>query len=89
MEQNQSEEILAVDREDLLAVLSLRFGAVPQEVKQEIDTIDTSDKLERLILAAANVPSWEIFLDEFTHGKDAFKITGEIYNPLSKDSTGR
>jgi len=80
----QNEAMLVADREDLIAVLRMRFGDVPPEMIQEIYQIDLLDELQRLILAAANVPSWEVFLKEFANREGAFRIAGDLYNPLER-----
>ncbi|HEX7057175.1 MAG TPA: hypothetical protein VF260_08280 [Bacilli bacterium] len=80
---------MAIDREDLLAILEMRFGEVPEDVQNEIRAIQKLDALERLILVAANVPRWEVFLSELREGKDQFKIVGEMYNPLSTNDGKR
>lgn len=70
------------DREDLLALLQMRFGEVPPSVIQNIYDLNDLDTLERLILVAANAPSFKIFLEELEEGSGAFRITGERFNPI-------
>ncbi|RIV20195.1 hypothetical protein D2Q93_11820 [Alicyclobacillaceae bacterium I2511] len=65
---------LVLDREDLLAVLELRFGKVENEVKAQIALMDDAGVLQRLILVAANVADWDSFLVELKAGKEAFRI---------------
>lgn len=89
MKKEQMDEMLAADRHDLLMVLAMRFGSVPEAVKTEIEAIKQTETLERLILAAANVPSWDGFVEELREGQGAFKLTGELYNPLSGDQGRR
>lgn len=74
------------DREDLLAVLALRFGAVPTSVQARIAACDDSATLERLILVAANVPDWDAFLRELDAGPHAFKLVGASYEPNTSES---
>lgn len=69
------------DREDLLAVLTLRFGSVPASVQARIAACDTGETLERWILVAANVPDWVSFLNDFNAGPNAFKMVGASYEP--------
>lgn len=83
MQKDQLNEILRIDRRDLLAVLDMRFGTVPDDIRNEIEAIQKTETLERLILAAANVPDWEGFISELKEGQGAFKLTGELYDPLS------
>lgn len=77
----------AVDHEDMLAILNMRFGAVPSEVRERIESCDNLDQLERLVLVAANVPTWDDFLAELTSASDEFKIVGARFNPLSSSAT--
>ena len=70
------------DREDLIAVLRMRFGEAPGEIIQQIYEINEMDQLQRLILAAANASSWEVFLEEFQQPEDSFRIVGEQFDPI-------
>lgn len=74
------------DREDLLAVLTLRFGAVPEPVQARIATCDDATTLERLILVAANVPDWDAFLCDLSAGPQAFRLVGASYEPNASES---
>lgn len=85
----EKESMLVEDREDLIAVIQMRFGNVPGEMIEEIYQIDDSQSLQRLILAAANAHSFEVFLDELKNGRDSFRIAGEEFNPLSNLALGR
>jgi hypothetical protein len=71
------------DREDLLAVLTLRFGGAPESVKARITACDDAATLERWILVAANVPDWDSFLSELDAGPQAFKLVGARYEPTA------
>lgn len=82
-------EALRVDREDLVGLLHMRFGDVPQTVYGEILQIDQPDTLQRLILVAANVPDWATFVEELHAGPDSFRLVGDHLNPLSKPSARR
>ncbi|MEN1969421.1 hypothetical protein WMZ97_15265 [Lentibacillus sp. N15] len=70
------------DREDLIAVLRMRFGDVPAGVIDAIYKINDMNTLERLILVAANAPELRIFLEEMEEGSGTFKILGERFNPI-------
>lgn len=70
------------DREDLLAVLALRFGSVPEPVHTRIVACNDPATLERWILVAANVPTWAAFLSDFDTGPNAFKLIGAAYQPI-------
>lgn len=70
------------DREDLIAILKMRFGEIPPKVIEEIYAIEEYDTLERLIVVSSNVPSLKIFLEELKEGAGSFKILGERFNPL-------
>lgn len=76
-----------VDREDLLTILTMRFGAVPSEVRERIAMCGNLDTLERLVLVAANVPTWDVFLAELTSASDEFKVVGARFDPLSSSTT--
>jgi len=77
-------EALETDRNDLLAVLALRFGAVPEKMENQIAGIQDGARLERLVLVAANVPTFAEFQTELQQSIGSFKIVGEMYNPLSR-----
>ncbi|HEX8732604.1 MAG TPA: hypothetical protein VF725_11165 [Ktedonobacterales bacterium] len=70
------------DREDLLEVLALRFGAVPASVQARIAACESAETLERWILVAANVPDWTSFLTDFEAGQGAFRLVGTSYEPI-------
>lgn len=75
------------DREDLLAVLSMRFGDVPPDIQMRIATVTGLDTLERLILVAANAPDWRSFVEELDAGAHAFRLVGQRYDPLAGSVT--
>lgn len=77
------------DREDLIAVLQMRFGDIPPGVIQNIYDLNDLDTLERLILVAANAPSFKVFLEELEEGSGAYRITGERFNPIESMFEGR
>lgn len=85
----ENDSLLVDDREDLIAVLRMRFGDIPGEMIQQIYDIDDMNMLQRLILAAANAPNWDIFVEEFQTGKDSFRLLGEEFNPLANILKGR
>ncbi len=74
------------DREDLLAVLMLRFGPVPEAVQERIARCGDAVTLERLILVAANVPDWDSFQCDLDAGPQAFKLVGASYEPTVSES---
>lgn len=84
----ESDSMLVDDREDLIAVLQIRFGNVPGEIIERIYQIDDMNTLQRLILAAANATNWNIFLKEFQVGEGSFRLLGEDFNPLGISSGG-
>ena len=76
-------EALETDKADLLGLLDLRFGGlVSEEVKANIEEIDNQDALERLIIVAANILTWEQFVEELKVNGSSFKIVGEQYRPF-------
>lgn len=85
---NWEEEALQIDREDLFSIIEMRFGQVPSVVRRVVLQIKKPDVMQRLILAAANVPDWAAFLKELQAGEKAFRLVGEDFNPLAKE-TGR
>ncbi|MEH7376304.1 hypothetical protein [Neobacillus drentensis] len=85
----ETDPLLVNDREDLIAVLRMRFGEISGEIIQKIYEIDDMNTLQRLIIAAANAASWNVFLEEFQSGENAFKILGEEFNPLREILKGR
>lgn len=86
MTEKNQQAALQVDREDLLAVLSMRFGAVPVDIQTHIAATTEMDTLERLILVAANVPDWKSFVEELDAGSRAFRLVGQRYDPLSSST---
>ncbi|WP_174613532.1 hypothetical protein [Virgibacillus ihumii] len=74
------------DREDLLAILKMRFGEIPPGIIQAIYDIKEYDAIERLILVASNVPSFEIFIEELEEGSGSFRILGDRFNPIQSFS---
>lgn len=74
---------LQSDREDLLAVLALRFGPPPEAVQARIAACASGETLERWILAAANVPDWPTFFDELGADPRDFKLVGARYEPIA------
>lgn len=83
-EARELELIVSQDREDLLAVLQMRFGEPEADVEAMINSIHQPDELQRLILAACNAPAWSVFAEELRAGEGAFKLTGERFNPISQ-----
>ncbi|HLZ21801.1 MAG TPA: hypothetical protein VKQ30_06745 [Ktedonobacterales bacterium] len=81
--EQESQAAAETDRADLLAILNIRFGALPDMVRNQIEACRDLDRLERLILVAANVPTWQVFLDELASGSDEFKVVGARFDPLS------
>lgn len=73
---------LVEDREDLIALLRMRFGDIPPGVIESVYKIDEHSTLERLILVAANAPEFKVFLEELEAGNGSFRIIGERFNPI-------
>jgi hypothetical protein len=74
--------MLVQDREDLIALIRMRFGEPPSETIDVIYGIERLDTLQRLILVAANAPEWAVFMEELRSGGESFKIVGEQFNPI-------
>jgi hypothetical protein len=85
----ESDGLLVDDREDLIAVLRMRFGHLTGEMIEEIYEINDMNTLQRLILSAANAASFEVFDEEFRAGRASFKLLGENFNPLGDMLKGR
>jgi len=79
----ESDSMLVEDREDLIALLRMRFGQIPGEMIEKIYEMNDMNTLQRLILAAANAASFEIFVGELEEGVGPVRIAGEDFNPLS------
>lgn len=85
----ESDALLVDDREDLIAVLQMRFGRIESEMIESIYQISDFNILQRLILSAANAASWEVFLEEYQAGSHSFRLLGERFNPLRDRLDGR
>lgn len=85
----ESDGLLVEDREDLIAVLQMRFGYIPGELIAKIYEIDDMNTLQRLILSAANAPDWKVFIEELNLGRNAYRLLGENFNPLVNVVKGR
>lgn len=79
----KEEADLVQDREDLIAVLKMRFGDMEAKTIEAIYDIKEIDALDRLILIAANAPKLQVFLEELQEGTDSFRIVGEQFNPIT------
>ncbi|ASK62638.1 hypothetical protein CFK37_10985 [Virgibacillus phasianinus] len=79
---------LVQDREDLIAILRMRFGHIPAGLIEAVYEMNDLDTLERLILVAANAPSLTVFLEELEEGMGNFRIMGERFNPIQKFADG-
>ena len=87
--EGEDERMLRVDREDLFALLAMRYGEVPEDVRQSILQVKKPEVLQRLILAAANAPRWSSFVRELGAGEESFRLVGEDFNPLAGGSGRR
>ena len=72
------------DREDLLALLNMRFGSIPDDVLQGIMAINDVSQIDHLILVAANAATWTAFLREVR--EPGFRIVGQGFDPLSENT---
>lgn len=72
------------DREDLLALLNMRFGSIPDDVLQGIVAIDDVSRIDHLILVAANAATWSDFMQEVR--EPGFRIVGQGFEPLSENA---
>jgi hypothetical protein len=85
----ESDPLLVDDREDLIAVIRMRFGEISGEMIQQIYSIEDYHILQGLIIAAANATTWNVFLEEFQARDKSFRLLGEDFNPLSDSLKGR
>lgn len=73
--------MLEADREDLRAVLLLRFGGVPDDVEAKIMALSDIEQTSRLVLVAANAPDLQSFRAEISSEIPAFRILSEAFEP--------
>ena len=85
----ETDSLLVNDREDLIAVLQMRFRTIPGDMIEQIYEIDDMNTLQRLILSAANAANWDIFLEDFHTGRESFRLLGESFNPIKNLMKGR
>ena len=55
------EGVAAARREDILTVLTARFGPPSEEVRTALQTIEGQSRLEELVKTAASCPDLEAF----------------------------
>jgi hypothetical protein len=67
-------QILREDLEDLRAVLTLRFGAIPDDIEQKLARLQDIEQTNRLVLVAANAPDMDTLRREFASEIPAFRI---------------
>jgi hypothetical protein len=84
MNQVEMEQFVRDDRNDLLILLEMRFGGVPQPVQEQICQLQDLNELQRMIIAACNAADWKVFMEELQSGQDSFKLTGERFNPVNQ-----
>ncbi|SER64168.1 hypothetical protein SAMN04487944_107110 [Gracilibacillus ureilyticus] len=80
----EQEAQIGDDRQDLLEILRMRFGAIPPSLEEQLYQLQDYATLERLILVAANAPTLQVFIEEVNEGNDSFKIVGDRFNPLQQ-----
>ncbi|MGO4886422.1 hypothetical protein ACJ2A9_01575 [Anaerobacillus sp. MEB173] len=84
----ENDAMLVDDREDLIAVIRMRFGNISGELIQQVYEINDMHTLQRLILAAANASNWDVFREELEASDDSFRLLGENFNPLADTLKG-
>ena len=77
-----SHSITDEDRGDLTALLTMRFGQVPQKVLAEIRNLGDFSQVDRLIIVAANAATFDDFVRELH--RPGFRIVGQDFDPLAK-----
>jgi len=80
------QDMLAQDQADVLEVLRLRFQSIPGEIVLKIKAIQQIEVLQRLILVAANAADWQVFIEELQEGADSFKLLGERFDPVDRNT---
>ncbi|WP_232699247.1 hypothetical protein [Brevibacillus daliensis] len=85
---HEEDDLLAMDKEDVLEVLRIRFGDVPEDISNKINEIKKLDAMQRLIMVAANASNYNVFLEELLAGEASYKLLGERFDPLSQDAGG-
>lgn len=85
-QQSHQTKVTSEDVEDLLAVLTMRFGEVPPPVKEAIFKIQDANQIDHLILAAANAADWNEFAKELNY--PVFRLTGPGFDPLNYNPRG-
>lgn len=86
MNPGSDEGFVKQDQEDLTAILNMRFGEIPAEIALRIEGLHDLNQLQRLIIVACNAPDWKVFTEELDEGVQAYKLTGERFNPLGVTS---
>ncbi|HHQ2899415.1 TPA: hypothetical protein ACSPOR_004638 [Bacillus cereus] len=84
----ETDAMLVNDREDLIAVLRMRFGDISGGIIEKIYDINDMNSLQRLILAAANAMNWNVFLEELEASEYSFRLLGEKFNPAGNELKG-
>ncbi len=82
------DDVLEIDRNDLLTILHMRFGSLDAQTLGMIENAREREVLERWILIAANATSLDAVKDEMEQGARVFSIFGEQFNPLSSLTKG-
>lgn len=71
------------DRRDLLTLLAMRFGPPPRWITDAVETISDLNRLDHLILVAANATRWATVEDELQ--QPGFRIVGADFDPLGPE----
>jgi len=79
---NNEEAMLVQDQEDMIGILRMRFGTVPEDVIQSIYNTNDSDALEKLMLIAAEAQGLDSFLEKMQEELDRFHFAGDYFNPI-------
>jgi hypothetical protein len=62
MQAAHAEDVMELHKEDLIAILALRYGLVPVAMYKYIDEIDDPNVLDHLLSAARSSSTWEEFV---------------------------
>ncbi|OZU89010.1 hypothetical protein CIL03_08310 [Virgibacillus indicus] len=81
---HRHDTVTTAEKEDLLGLVHMRFGHLPDEIHEKIMAIGDLDVLDRLFLIAVNAANWDVFVAELNEGTDSFKMTGDGFDPLAE-----
>ena len=85
---HDEQHMIAMDREDVIEVIRMRFGHLSEEAAEQLNQITRPEAMQRLILVAANATNIDVFMEELRAGADSFKMLGDRFDPLGPAAGG-